>query len=135
MFLRLLLLFTVVPLVELALLIKLGQAVGLGNTLAVVILTGLIGAALARAEGFGVLRRIQMELASGQLPGDSLLDGALVLAGGLLLLTPGLITDTFGLVLLLPFSRRLVKHSLKSYFKRKIHSGEIEVHYRVEDEV
>ncbi|MFQ5750554.1 MAG: FxsA family protein, partial [bacterium] len=87
MLIRLLLLFTIVPLIELALLIKLGQHIGLFNTIAVVIVTGIVGAALARYEGFGILHRIQNELARGQLPAESLLDGALILAGALLLLT------------------------------------------------
>ena len=133
MFIRLLLLFTLVPLIELALLIEIGQKIGLWNTIAIVVLTGFIGAALARSEGFGIISRIQNELASGQLPGDSLIDGALVLAGALLLLTPGLITDAFGFALLLHFSRAVVKIYLKKYFSRKINTGEIQVSYKIED--
>ena len=133
MFIRLLLLFTLVPLIELALLIEIGQKIGLWNTIAIVVLTGFIGAALARSEGFGIISRIQNELASGQLPGDSFIDGALVLAGALLLLTPGLITDAFGFALLLPFSRSFVKIYLKKYFSKKIHTGEIQVNYKIED--
>jgi UPF0716 protein FxsA len=134
MFVRLVILFTVVPLIELALLIELGQAIGLFNTIAIVILTGIIGAYLARSQGFGILQRIQNELAQGQLPGNSLLDGVLVLAGGLLLLTPGLITDAFGFALLIPLSRAFIKIYLKKYFQRKIRSDEIHVRYTVEDE-
>ncbi|TDI86251.1 MAG: FxsA family protein [Caldithrix sp.] len=133
MFIRLLLLFTLVPLIELVLLIEIGQKIGLWNTIAIVVLTGFIGAALARSEGFGIISRIQNELASGQLPGDSLIDGALVLAGALLLLTPGLITDAFGFALLLPFSRAFVKIYLKKYFNQKINTGEIHVNYKIED--
>ncbi len=133
MFIRLLLLFTLVPLIELALLIEIGQKIGLWNTIAIVVLTGFIGAALARSEGFGIISRIQNELASGQLPGDSLIDGALVLSGALLLLTPGLITDAFGFALLLPFSRVFVKLYLKKYFSKKINTGEIQVNYKIED--
>ena len=92
-----------------------------------------LGAALARSEGFGIISRIQNELASGQLPGDSLIDGSLVLAGALFLLTPGLITDAFGFALLLPFSRAFVKIYLKKYFSRKINTGEIQVNYKIED--
>lgn len=133
MFIRLVILFTLVPLMELALLIEIGQKIGLWNTIAIVILTGFIGAALARSEGFGIIGRIQSELASGQLPGDSLFDGALVLAGALLLLTPGLITDTLGFALLLPFSRAFIKIYLKKYFSKKINTGEIQVNYKVKD--
>ncbi|MFQ5637838.1 MAG: FxsA family protein [bacterium] len=133
MFVRLVLLFTVIPLIELALLIELGQAIGLLNTISVVILTGVIGAYLARSQGFGIFHRIQTELAQGKIPGASLLDGVLVLAGGLLLLTPGLITDFFGFTLLLPFSRAFVIIYLKRYFQSKIQTGEINVHYKIED--
>ncbi|MFQ5772136.1 MAG: FxsA family protein [bacterium] len=134
MLIRLLLLFTIVPLIELALLIKLGQHIGLFNTIAVVIVTGIVGAALARYEGFGILHRIQNELARGQLPAESLLDGALILAGALLLLTPGLLTDVAGLALLLPFTRTFVKIYLKNYFRSKLNQNEIKVHYKVDDE-
>ena len=133
MFFRLLFLFTVVPLVELALLIKVGQVIGVLNTVALVVLTGLLGATLARVQGFGVLRRIQDELATGQLPGDSLFDGVLILAGALLLLTPGILTDAFGFALLLPPSRNLVKRFLKRYFQKKLADGEIQVRYRVDE--
>lgn len=133
MFARLILLFTLVPLMELVLLIEIGQRIGLWNTIAIVVLTGFAGAALARSEGFGIISRIQNELASGQLPGDSLLDGALVLAGALLLLTPGLITDVLGFTLLLPITRPFVKAYLKKYFSAKINQGEIRVNYKVED--
>ena len=124
MFFRLIILFTVVPLIELALLIELGQQIGLGNTIIIVVLTGFIGAALARSEGFGVLQRIQSELNQGQIPADSLFDGALILAGALLLLTPGLVTDVIGFVLLVPPSRKRLKaylqnQSSNSEFRRK----------------
>lgn len=133
MFFRLLLLFTIVPLVELALLIKLGQKIGLLNTIFVVIVTGIVGAALARSEGFTILSRIQNELRIGQLPGDSLIDGALILSGALLLLTPGLITDAFGFAMLLPLTREFLRKMLKNYFRGKINTGEIAVNYKVEE--
>ena len=88
---RLALLFVVVPIVELMLLIELGQYIGLLPTLGLVMLTGVTGAWLARAEGLRVLVQFQKELASGQLPGQALLDGISVLIGGALLLTPGVL--------------------------------------------
>jgi len=132
MFAKLVILFTIVPLLELSLLIEIGQRIGLVYTILIVLATGFLGAALARREGFGVISRIQNELHSGQLPGDSLLDGALVLAGALLLLTPGLLTDVVGLCLLLPPTRALLKSRLKEYFRAKINTGEISANYRVE---
>ncbi len=133
MFFRLLLLFTVVPLVELALLIELGKRIGVLDTVLIVLLTGFAGAALARREGFEIITRFRTELAQGQLPADSMLDGALVLSGALLLLTPGLITDAFGFFLIIPFTRALCKATVKKYLRRKINSGEIHVNYKVDD--
>jgi UPF0716 protein FxsA len=133
MFVKLLFLFTIIPLAELALLIKIGQEAGLFNTIALVIITGLIGAALARSQGFGIIQSIQAELAQGQIPADSLIHAAFILAGALLLLTPGIITDIFGFVLLIPFTRTILKAYLKKYFRRKINRGEIHVNYKVED--
>lgn len=133
MFIKLFALFTIVPLLELALLIQLGEKIGPLNTILVVIMTGVLGAALARSQGFRLVTQIQMELASGRLPGDSLIDGAFVLAGGLLLLTPGLITDTIGFVFLLPATRAILKTRAKTYFRNKIKTGEIHVNYKVEE--
>jgi UPF0716 protein FxsA len=106
---RLALLFVIIPVLELVLLVELGQIVGLLPTLALVIFTGLTGAALARAEGFRVFWAFQRELASGRLPGQALQDGIAVLVGGAFLLTPGILTDLAGFALLLPLSRRWIK--------------------------
>lgn len=133
MLFRLILLFTIIPLVELALLIELGQYIGVMNTIVVVLLTGIAGAALARSQGFGILNRIRIELSQGQLPSDSLIDGLLVLAGALLLLTPGLMTDALGFALLFPFTRLFFRNYLKKYFRRKIKTDEIHVRYKVEE--
>ncbi|MFQ5866052.1 MAG: FxsA family protein [bacterium] len=133
MLFRLILLFTIVPLVELALLIELGKHIGAMNTIAVVLFTGIAGAALARSQGFGILTRIRDELSQGQLPSDSLIDGIMVLAGALLLLTPGLLTDALGFALLVPFTRLLFKKYLKKYLRSKIQTGEIHVRYKVEE--
>jgi UPF0716 protein FxsA len=133
MFARLVLLFTIVPLIELLLLIELGGKIGAANTVAVVIMTGFAGAALARSQGFGILNRIQSELAQGKLPGASLLDGLFVFAGGLLLLTPGLLTDILGFCLLVPAAREPLKRYLIRHFKTKLQSGQIKAHYTVED--
>jgi UPF0716 protein FxsA len=125
MFAKLLLAFTLIPLVELALLIEIGRAIGAGPTLGIVILTGIGGAALAKSQGLAVLSRIRSELASGQIPSDSLLDGALVLAGGLLLVTPGTLTDLVGLLLLIPSTRRAARNWLTRYLRKKLRTAEI----------
>lgn len=124
---RLALLFVVVPLVELILLIQLGQVVGLWPTLGLVVLTGVTGAMLARAEGLRVLYQFQTEVSSGKLPGQALLDGISVLVGGAFLLTPGILTDFAGFALLLPFSRRWVQGRVRRRIERGLERGTIQV--------
>ncbi len=133
MLFRLILLFTLIPLIELSLLIELGKQIGLGSTIAIVILTGILGAYLAKHEGFIVINRIQQELSQGRLPAESLIDGVIILAGGLLLLTPGLLTDAIGFIALVPISRDYLKKFLKQKFKQKIDTGEIHTSYTIED--
>lgn len=124
---RLALLFVVVPIIELMLLIELGQYIGLLPTLGLVMLTGVTGAWLARAEGMRVFFKFQRELASGRLPGQALLDGISVLIGGAFLLTPGVITDFVGFSLLLPFSRRWIQRRVRASLERQIDSGQVRV--------
>jgi UPF0716 protein FxsA len=127
MFLRLLLLFTVVPLVELFLLVKLGTVIGIGPTILIVIATGVLGAWLARWQGLGVIRRITQDLNEGRLPADALIDGLLILIAGAVLLTPGLITDALGFVLLVPQSRSFVRRSIRARFERRFETNEPDV--------
>lgn len=124
MFLRLLALFILLPLAELALLILVGQWIGLGWTLAIVVLTGFLGAALARRQGLRAWLAIQRELREGRMPGSVLLDGLLILVGGIVLLTPGLLTDLFGFLLLVPATRSALKRVLRQRFERAIQRGE-----------
>jgi UPF0716 protein FxsA len=119
MFLRLLLLFTVVPLVELFLLVKLGTVIGIGPTVLIVICTGVLGAWLARWQGLGVLRRVSEDLAEGRLPADALIDGLLILIAGAVLLTPGLITDALGFLLLVPKGRAVVRRTVAARLEQR----------------
>lgn len=125
MFAQLLALFIILPFVELYILLELSTRIGALPTLGIVIITGIVGAYLAKYEGLYVLRRIQMELASGSMPADALFDGVLVLIGGVLLLTPGILTDITGFLLLLPGSRGLFKMYIKRWVERKIQSGQM----------
>lgn len=125
MFTRLALLFVVVPLVELALLIQVGQWAGLLPTVLLVLGTGIAGAALARREGLRTLASIQESLAAGQLPGTALMDGAAILFGGALLLTPGILTDVVGFSLLAPPTRRWFSRRLRGWFERQLASGTV----------
>jgi len=106
--LRLFLLFTLVPVLELAFLVYLGSVIGPGWTILIVLTTGFSGAWLARREGFAVLRQLQESLQHGLPPATTLVEGALVLAGAILLITPGVFTDLTGLVLLAPPTRRWI---------------------------
>lgn len=109
--------FVLLPLVELTLLLWLGQATDWKVSVLLVISTGIIGAALSRSQGSRAMRRVQAELQQGRFPADAMLDGLLVFAAGLLLLTPGMITDLIGVSLLLPASRSLWKRLLAKKFK------------------
>lgn len=100
---------TVVPLLELALLLEVGRHIGTWRTVGVVVVTGVVGAVVSSREGTAVLARIRFELMRGQIPSGTLLEGGLVVAGGLLLLTPGLLTDALGFACLLPPSRLALK--------------------------
>lgn len=102
---RLLLLFTVVPFLELVILVWLGGRIGLVPTVALVLTTGVVGAALARHQGLATWRRFQAALSAGRLPGRELLEGLLVLIAGAFLVTPGVLTDTVGFILLVPAAR------------------------------
>lgn len=105
---KLFVLLTVVPLLELALLVVLGDLMGLAATLALVITTALAGAYLSKREGLRVLRSWQESLALGRLPTDAIMSGVLVLAGGIFLITPGVLTDALGILLLIPPTRRWI---------------------------
>jgi UPF0716 protein FxsA len=123
MLIRLFALFILVPLVELAILLQVGRWIGLWPTVALVVVTGAAGAMLARSQGLRVLRGIRTELSVGQLPSSRLFEGLLVLVGGILLLTPGLLTDVVGFLLLLPASRHRVSAVLRRRAEDALRSG------------
>jgi len=125
MLIKLILLFTIVPFIELTLLIEIGSRIGTLNTIIIVIVTGIIGAFMARIAGLTVFLKIQENLREGVFPRDELFDGVLILMSGAFLLTPGLLTDALGFFLLIPFGRRVVKGWLKEILKRRIDRNEI----------
>jgi UPF0716 protein FxsA len=112
--------FIIVPILEMYTLIEIGRWVGALPTIGLVVLTGLVGVSLARAQGFAVLSRLKKNLDSGIAPTDELLSGVIILGGALLLLTPGLITDTIGFILLIPYSRSYLVTFLKRYITNNI---------------
>ena len=119
MFLRLLWLFTIVPVVELFILIKVGKHLGTMNTIVIIIVTGVLGAYLAKSQGLITLSKIRQQLAGGQMPGKELGHGILILIGGVMLITPGFITDIVGLSLVLPLTRFFWMKLVTRYFKIK----------------
>ena len=125
MFPKLIALFILVPLAELAILVYLGAVIGPWYTILIVVVTGLVGAVLARSQGLATLARIRGNLERGILPSAEIFNGALILLGGLLLLTPGLVTDTIGLALLVPQTRSWVGRRLRHNVEHRIESGEI----------
>lgn len=127
MLLRLALLFVLTPLVELAILVYLGTLIGALYTILIVVATGILGAFMARNQGLATLSRIRGSIERGIIPSNEIFDGALILAGGLLLLTPGIITDIIGFAMLVPQTRRLIGRWLRSLIRRRIQRGEI--HY------
>lgn len=121
---RLLMLFIFVPVIEIYVLIKAGQHIGTMNTVALIILTGIVGASLAKSQGAQIIYEVRGSLNRGQLPGRELLQGAMILTGGILLLTPGFITDLFGFTLLIPLSRSFYTGIALDYFKKKFRTGQ-----------
>lgn len=120
MFFRLLILLTCVPLVELYILVAIARWLNWPATIGLVIGTGVLGAALARREGLKAVQRIQADLNEGVLPGDAIINAMLILAAGLMLVTPGVLTDVCGFALLTPPIRSWVRARLKETFKRHV---------------
>ena len=116
MFLKLFLAFTLIPMIELYLLIQLGSAIGAFNTLLLVILTGATGAYLARLQGLQVMFRVRERLQQGEMPAEDMLDALIIFIAGIVLLTPGLLTDMAGLLLLVPS----VRFRFKLWLRKKL---------------
>jgi UPF0716 protein FxsA len=120
MLMLLIALFILVPLLEITVIVEVAHAVGGWNTIGALLLISVVGAWLVRREGFAVLRSIGSRLDAGQLPGRELVDGVLVLAAGVLMLTPGFVTDLFGLLLLFPPTRAIARALLVRRFGLRV---------------
>ena len=119
MLLKLFLAFTIIPIIEIYILIKIGSILGAFASISLVILTGILGAFLARLQGLNTFLNIQKSLSLGRLPSGELLDAVLILVAGILLLTPGFLTDSIGFILLIQTTRNLIKFWLQSKFKNQ----------------
>ena len=116
MLLKLFLAFTIIPVLEIYILIKLGTFLGALNTVIVVILTGILGAYLARLEGLHTMAKVREGLGRGEMPAEGMLDALLILVAGIVLLTPGFLTDMAGLLMLIPQTRLVFKRWLRKKF-------------------
>lgn len=120
MFVRLLILFITVPLLELSIFLTLGTKIGIPETIAIVILTGFLGAWLTKSQGVKVLSRYQTAIQSGKIPHQEITEGLLILIAGAVLLTPGFLTDVIGFSLLVPPVREKVRGMIGAYLKGRI---------------
>ena len=123
MFFKLFLFFLIVPIIEIYLLIKVGSVIGGVATVVTLLSISLLGAYLVRTQGFRIFTQIREELSRGRLPAAQMLDGAMVLVGGLLLMTPGFFTDFLGIFFLIPATRRLLKVWLGLWLQARISKG------------
>lgn len=123
MFLKLLMIFILVPFLELIIIIQLGKYIGLAWTILLIVILGLLGAFIAKKQGLSILWRIKDELGQGRLPGQELLDGGLLLLGSALLITPGLLTDALAFFFLLPATRRIMKSFIQYKLENWLASG------------
>ena len=117
---RLILFFVFMPLIELFLLLELAELISGINTFALVIFTGVIGASLARHQGFGVIQRLQAETQQGRLPTTTLVDALMIFVAGALLITPGILTDIFGFSLLIPVCRSVYRRWITAWLKKRV---------------
>ncbi|MDD2665568.1 MAG: FxsA family protein [Methanocellales archaeon] len=126
---KLILIFILTPITELFLLIEISQRIGTLNVIGLVMFTGIVGAFLAKWQGLSVLRKVKTDLRAGILPTNQMFDGVLILAGGILLITPGVLTDALGFILLIPHTRTWTKERLKKWLRDKMDPGEIRLHF------
>lgn len=126
MFLRLLFLLTFVPFLEIYFLIRLGTSVGWPNTFAIVFITGFLGAWFLKKQGHSILMQVQQSTMQNQLPSDALAKGFFTFVGGLLLLTPGILTDAIGLSLIFPLTQVFWKKYFMNQWKKAMTSGQVQ---------
>lgn len=129
MLLRLILLFLLTPAVELALLIQVDQLIGFWPTVGLILVTGIVGSHLARREGLSTWGRLNNRLQAGDLPGTELADGIIILVAGALLITPGILTDVFGFLGLIPFTRAYLRRFVMRWFQKRMERGTMQVQF------
>lgn len=129
MFFKLLMIFILVPLIELYFLLEISQFIGVFTTVMIIVFTGAAGVSIAKRQGYQVVSNIRSNLNAGKMPTDDLISALLILIGGVTLLTPGFLTDITGFLLILPGSRDLIAALVKKYFLKYVKENKVEVHY------
>lgn len=129
MLIKLFLAFTIIPVLELYILIEVGTYLGALNTIMVVIVTGFVGAYLARLQGFQTMNRVRESLNRGEMPTEGLIDAVLILLAGIVLLTPGFLTDTAGLLILIPQTRNRFKVWLMRKLENWVHNNRVDIRF------
>ena len=124
---KLIAIFVLIPIFELYILLEIGRKIGIFSTIAIVIITGIVGAYLVKQQGFYVLFKMKSQMNEGIIPAESLLEGVLILIGGIFLITPGIITDIGGFLLIIPQSRFVIFRYAKQWLLKKISKHSI--HY------
>jgi UPF0716 protein FxsA len=120
-------LLILIPAADIGILLFSGKTIGVLPTIACIILTGVIGAYLAKREGLETIRKAQAQLRNGQIPGEAVIDGICILIGGTLLITPGFITDILGFLMLFPITRKPFKWGMKKFFRKWMNRGKIKI--------
>ena len=123
-------LFVGLPLIELWVLLVVGSRIGWLPTIFLVVVTGVIGASLARAQGLQTIAAIQRDMASGIMPAPRLMDGVMILLAGAMLITPGILTDGMGFLLLVPATRQMIRNYLRIKLEKKLREGSVSFTYR-----
>lgn len=129
MFYKLLLIFIIIPLLELFFLLEISQYIGVFATVMIIVFTGAVGVAIAKRQGYQVINNIRSNLNAGKMPTDDLVSALLILIGGVTLLTPGFLTDITGFLLILPGSRDLIASLVKKYFLKYVKKNNVEVKF------
>jgi UPF0716 protein FxsA len=130
MFGKLFIAFAIIPVMEIYLLVKVGSVIGTLNTVILVLISAFVGASLARSQGAATMQKVKLSLDQGRMPAEELLDAFMIFGAGLVLLTPGFITDAMGILLLIPFTRKYIKNWLRDNLQSWMKSPNVHVHYQ-----
>lgn len=130
MFGKLFIAFAIIPVMEIYVLVKMGSVIGTLNTIILVLISAFIGASLARSQGAATMQKVRESMDQGRMPAEELLDAFMIFGAGLTLLTPGFITDTLGILLLIPFTRKYIKSWLRKNLQEWMKKPNVHVHYQ-----